>query len=303
MVNETYCFKTVYHIEDYLNAVKEYKKANHPNELWYRGHRNNMWNLQPNLYREAVMDLEPGEGIQELKFMFPDFMKEIKEFRKQIVDKKPIDISSLNNFQIIFLAQHYGLLTPVLDWTTDPLVALFFAIDKYTYRKEEFPVVYFFDPCLCNKYSYICGKDGSDISTPICIDYYQKCFDDWMEGLSDNNCPIQGIPVAMYSDVDYSYRICRQSGKFTFHGPLHPLNYEWNDIKLEGRRLTEVVKIAPEAVDRIKEELMLLNIDNKTIYRESSSPLDNICEQIKKEASVELKEYIEKRNERLGKIC
>lgn len=110
---------------EYLDFIKNYSKEK-KQEIWFRGQQNNNWELKPNLYRDTIIDRRPNEEIIRLRYNFVDFNEEFSRLKEEIIEKSLFNISELNNFNIMFIAQHYGLLTPILDWTIDPLIALFF---------------------------------------------------------------------------------------------------------------------------------------------------------------------------------
>lgn len=274
--------------DEFLKFIKRYTESR-CDELWFRGHNSNFWKLKPNLYRNAKINVT--DGIALLNYDFVDFKKEFDTFKKLIEESNLFNYDSLNDFQLMFIAQHHGILTPILDWTTDPLVALFFAIDDYNDENEEcFPVFYIFKPALCNKNSSIRFNNSegeTDISEALCIDEYGEIFDMLVNDLNDT--PANHIPIAIYSNHEFSSRVCRQSGKFTLHGACGPLNYNWNDITIGNERFVDTIKINPQAVPSIQEYLKALNINKNTIYREIYDEFDNQCNKIK---SNELEKYI-----------
>ena len=265
---------------DYIKLLKKYNHKYPAEELWFRGQRDFRWKLEPNLYRDKVSDVEEGK-ICLLRYKMPDFLTEFDQFIKNVKSNKLFNIEKLNRFQIMFLGQHYGLLTPVLDWTTDPLAAMFFAMDNYTYNTNIYPVIYIMSPAFCNSNSDKVWSDKSRINEPICIDGEDMdcCFGEWIRTLEEASY----IPTALCSKQEFSYRISRQSGNFTLHSPIQPLNFEWNNTLISGRQLVEKLTINPDATKEIKLCLECLNINKSTVYKIDNDKLDNESVKIKNE--------------------
>jgi hypothetical protein len=84
---------------------------------WYRGQENHGWSLKPSLYRPdtKIDSVLERELIRDFRIKCGDF----------ITNRPQSDIDWL------FLAQHHGLPTRLLDWSESPLVALFFATAEF----------------------------------------------------------------------------------------------------------------------------------------------------------------------------
>jgi hypothetical protein len=102
----------VEHLREDLNA--------YAGPVWFRGQGVSAWYLEPKLLRGAA-------GLSETHFI-----NRFKQKASFLLDKAP-----LGEFDWLFLMQHYGMLTRLLDWSESPLVGLYFAVEEEDHHGED----------------------------------------------------------------------------------------------------------------------------------------------------------------------
>lgn len=128
--------KTINSIDDLLIFVKELNKK-HNQRIWYRGVANSKWDLIPSIQRTK-------DRVKKEQFITNDFYIKAKQVLERCPEK--------NNYAAwMSLMQHFGLPTRLLDWSQSPLVAAYFATEKYMEHYQADACIWVLAPGLLNK--------------------------------------------------------------------------------------------------------------------------------------------------------
>ncbi|MEI7025905.1 FRG domain-containing protein [Paenibacillus sp. y28] len=121
-------------VEKFLRAVDHFYQLicpeNKPNkcELWFRGVKRTDYNLDPSIARGLGAQAEIVYLSKFRSLAYP-YLQETPYF--------PYSEDRNSYWGWLFMMQHYGVPTRLLDWSREALVALLFAVDPNRTPKEE----------------------------------------------------------------------------------------------------------------------------------------------------------------------
>ncbi|MFN7118304.1 MAG: FRG domain-containing protein, partial [Saprospiraceae bacterium] len=162
--------------------------------------------------------------------------------------------------------QHHGMPTRLLDWTTNALAALFFAVSQ-DINKDKDGALYQLDAYNFAESQGVTDKFTGVLSShePLLYDFLDPIF----EWRTPDDFPDYILPVL----PDFStYRIRFQRGCFTFHVPKRK-----GITKAENSTLKKFI-IPKDRKEFIRNELYFLGIDEFQIYGD----LENLSKRLKR---------------------
>ncbi len=203
-------------IEDFYTFIKDNTAKD--TSYVFRGVKSSDYKLVPGIGRFETTS-------KSRFFTIDDEIKMLSLFKQKaysFLDK------NLNKLDILAIAQHHGLPTRLLDWTWNPLVALYFAVSD-EWKKEEI---------VKDSVVYVWKKTTKGQLEPT--------FD-----------PFAITSVKLFLPQYTSKRIIAQSGIFT----IHP----YPDEEFINKDITKVI-IKPVVRREIKRRLKQLGIHQGTMF-------------------------------------
>lgn len=258
-------------VEELFNRIIE---MNRSNECWFRGQNNARYGLSPSAYRHVYLvadnagrPFEPteihffnnhgGQIFLPTDIYYDSFIKKS--------DSYGIAINKNEWLANLTIGQHYGLPTPLLDWSTDATIGLFFAIDGKVAASDC--SLFVLNPRKMN--AYFMGQE---------VVFSQRAVQEHL----DHEQHMDYAPIAFIAEK-LSKRVCRQSGNFTLYGEnIWPIDH----YPETDNFLTKLI-IPSNVAEELQSKLKALGITKDSIYVEADKR-DEICKEVKRDSKKDL---------------
>ncbi len=207
--------KSINSFIEFHNIIQDFSTA----EYLFRGQQNFDWGLIPKIGREGFEKVVPS-CFQEVTIL-----NAWLRYSEQLIVNKPKD-----RWDELTLAQHYGLATRLLDWTRNPLVALFFAT---------------------------CDFDENIDGSVFIMKFNKNILK------TENYGPFDTKESGLFYPKGLSARVINQRGVFSLsHKPRESLE------KLLPKLKFTKIKIVGKSKRKLQEQLELYGINEFSIYQD-----------------------------------
>ena len=264
--------KTVRNLQEFT-AVIENASVTSSSPLWYRGCGKSSYNLTPTLYRHP--STQDVNSLIELEATL------IGRFRQRSVPYLTRSIDS--DWEGLFLMQHFGVPTRLLDWTENPYIALYFAITLAAQSREsdsssfsDDSAVWMLNPSLWNRtvLQHISYRGGA-----------LSVGDSQISGYAPGSeiDTMTNEPVAIYGTHN-SPRIVAQRGVFTIFGKImSPMENLLERIAFPDDSLLKM-EIPKSSLKQMRDSIFAIGFTDSVVFPD----LEGLARELKRQFGFEV---------------
>lgn len=242
--------------------------------IWYHGHEDDSYRPRPSIYRTEIDEVLEKTGAKRM-----DLERELlHQFRTTGAHLLPQANDAVG---LYLLARHHGLPSRLLDWSTDPLTALFFAVKDPAKDDRDGHILIMDAQHVAKDSATRKTNSGTrrEIARPTHVHSvrmpYVKAAIEWM--FWEKNPPkhlLKPFTVIPIRPDNQDGRIFQQSSCFTFHMEGCP--------EVINRTLRRAV-IPKDAKQKLRVELSRANVNCFSVYYD----LDHLVKHIKTQWEIE----------------
>jgi len=230
---------------DFLEAEIFHASIKSKRTYIWRGQRRSDWTISSSLDRvfERLHLLTPDQEVLEGRSL--EHLQSFKYAARGRRGSNPAQLLLENDWWA--LGQHFGLATPLLDWTRSPFAAAYFAFEETGPGQTDYRVVYGLDQfAVKQKNHQLIEEKGNE--------YEEKG---------------QRVPIIDFIDPmsDENQRLVSQSGLFTRAPVGRPIE-EWVEWAFEGSSAPVLLRIKVPDADRLNclRTLNRMNINHLSLF-------------------------------------
>lgn len=251
---------------------------------WFRGHATVIQDLTPRVFRQGIHIF--GHMGDDEHFLFTALLgrdtRELDPPELRLIDAfkrgAPALIGTVpppnHNAEWLFLMNHYGLPTRLLDWSESVLVALYFAASAMPKENGE---VWAMFPLKLNEKSDVRGM-------PLSRDPIQRYLVNQPLYSQDELRKMTGLPeppkypLAIQPIMTFP-RVAAQSSVFTIH-PIPSEGLTIPDLLTDAKDLVRYV-VPAKSKQKLRQDLASLGITRRALFQDLESLSETIIDELR----------------------